>query len=87
MPDYPINHNILAEDFRDKTEFTQDDAKWLLDSLHKMCNAYDDLVGDDTLIVPAEFKPVVIKSLEVATTTATMGEAAKDALDIINPDG
>lgn len=42
--DYPINYNVLAEDFRGKTEFTQDDARWLLDSLTTMCNAYDELL-------------------------------------------
>jgi hypothetical protein len=50
MPDnrYPINHHILAEDFREQAagrkEYSQDDAKWLHDSLHKMCTAYDDVM-------------------------------------------
>jgi hypothetical protein len=47
MPDdYPINHHVLAEDFRaqkagDKT-YNQGDGEWLHDSLIKMCDAYDE---------------------------------------------
>ena len=44
---YPINYHILAEDFRDRTQqFSQEDARWLLDALLAMCNAYDDLLLD-----------------------------------------
>jgi hypothetical protein len=45
MGDYPINYHILAEDFRKQQdglkEYNQGDAEWLIDALHKMCNAYD----------------------------------------------
>src|SRR4249920_733440 len=47
MAEYPINHNILAEDFREqragKAPFTQEQANWLLTSLNAMCEAYDNL--------------------------------------------
>jgi len=50
---YPINYHVLSEDFKAKgagTEpFTQDDAKWLLESLHTMCNAYDKVTDTDPL--------------------------------------
>jgi len=48
MPDkYPINHHVLAEDYRDENQhFSQADARWLLDSLRKMCNAYDAIVDE-----------------------------------------
>jgi hypothetical protein len=39
--EYPINYHVLAEDFRDKPPYTQEDAKWLHTSLTTMCDAYD----------------------------------------------
>lgn len=43
---YPINHNILAEDFREDREMTHGDAVWLLNALRTMCNAYDELLDE-----------------------------------------
>lgn len=51
---YPINHHILAEDFRVHSEggksYSQEDAKWLHESLSKMCEAYD-AMSDATALV------------------------------------
>ena len=52
--DYPINHHILAEDFREQAAvrkpYSQKDAEWLHESLTKMCNAYDEIVDKEPLI-------------------------------------
>ena len=48
MTDYPINHHILTEDFREqatgKKAYNQGDGEWLHESLIKMCDAYDEIV-------------------------------------------
>lgn len=45
---YPINHHVLAEDFREQAAgvkpYSQEDAAWLHDNLLAMCSAYDDLL-------------------------------------------
>lgn len=45
MADYPINQHVLAEDFRKQQAgqqaYNQGDGEWLMDALHKMCEAYD----------------------------------------------
>lgn len=54
---YPINFNVLAEDFREQQAGTkgwsQEDAEWLFESLNKMCNAYDEAVQTEAEFVQA----------------------------------
>lgn len=58
---YPINHHVLAEDFREKRRgdvpYTQDDAQWLMESLVTMCNAYDDVTGKLADVAQTGFLP------------------------------
>lgn len=55
MPDYPINYHVLAEDFRKQQAgqqaYNQGDGEWLMDALHKMCAAYDELVDSGFWVV------------------------------------
>lgn len=52
MTNYPFNYHVLADlnqEFREKQDLSPDDVKWLLESLNKMCNAYDEVVDIDPL--------------------------------------
>jgi hypothetical protein len=47
---YPINHHVLSDLTREhgeKGELSENDVNWLLNSLHRMCNAYDEIVDND----------------------------------------
>lgn len=40
--DYPINYMILSDLLR-QDSYTQDNARWAVEALNKMCNAYDEV--------------------------------------------
>lgn len=83
---YPINFHVLAEDFRGKTEFSQADARWLLDSLHKMCGAYDELSEANERLLSAGAR--ALERCEVADDpSGAADEAAAILRTVVNLDG